>query len=122
MKWDIKQTDKLRELCYKGLSNKAIAENLKCSVTDVYGKRSQLGLTIEKCKGIAPNSKFEKAMAQMEHKGMCKSVKKAFSELNDALLLAMASDWTSEEAAKLYAQLNRAVIELEGLGNEAFGR
>ena len=50
MKWTDQQIIKLKELCYAGVSNAKMAVALKCEVTDIYAKRSQLGITIAKCK------------------------------------------------------------------------
>lgn len=119
MKWSEQLTSKLKELCHQGKSNKEIASILGCDVADVYNKRSSLGITIEKCKGIKPNPEFEKALPK---KGMHKDVKKAFDDLNTVILLTMASDWTNPEDTELYAQLSKAVIELKYLGEKAFSR
>lgn len=51
MKWSESQVSRLRSLCYQGVSNKEIAADIGCSPNDVYAKRSQLGITISKCKG-----------------------------------------------------------------------
>lgn len=123
MKWNEQQTEKLKELCGEGVSNIAIAAHLGCSLNDVYAKRSQLGITIEKCKGIAPNPEFEKAISSVEEtltrpvKRMNKEVREAFIRLNDALVLAMASDFTSEKDSKVYAKLATFIIELEDTFN-----
>lgn len=50
MKWTKERVAELRRLCQSEYSNKRIAEILKCDVKDIYAKRSQLGITIDKCK------------------------------------------------------------------------
>jgi|GEM_PF-4699605 len=112
MKWSEQQITKLKDLCYQGISNKEIAAELNCSVGDVYAKRSQMGITIDKCKGVKPNSDFEKALPQ-KHQGLCLGVRKAFKALQDELLLAMAREWTSERDSKVYAELVNLVNNLE---------
>lgn len=126
MKWTEEQVTRLRELCSQGKGNSEIAASLHCRLSDVYAKRSQLGITIQKCKGIAPNPEFEKVLAPAEEtdtktKGMRKSVKDAFKELNNALLLAMASDWTSIKDAQLYAVLANSVDSLRDAFDQAIG-
>ena len=65
MNWSETQVAKLEEMCFAGVSNSDIAAELNCKVTDVYSKRSQLGITIDKVraaqpiKGIKPNADFE---------------------------------------------------------------
>jgi hypothetical protein len=48
MKWSDNQTSQLKKLCYEGKSNKEIAQALNCNISDVYNKRSQMGITINK--------------------------------------------------------------------------
>ena len=103
MGWSEQLTTKLKELCYEGKSNKEIASILRCGITDVYAKRSQLGITINKCKGIKPPPEL----------GLHKEVKKAFAALCDAVLLTMASDYTSERDTELYAQMARVLDAIE---------
>lgn len=50
MKWEKEEVEKLKELCYAGKSNKEIAETIGRDIKDVYAKRSQMGITIDKCK------------------------------------------------------------------------
>ena len=122
MKWTAFKIDKLKELCHQGYDNKDIATRLDCSLTDVYAKRSQLGITIAKCKGIEANPKFEEAFETVKPRGMTKDVKKAFKSLFDAILLAMASDRTSEKDARQYAALANTLATLEDSYNAKIGR
>ena len=68
MEWSEQQVERLKEMCFQGISNKEIAQNLICNVTDVYNKRSQLDITIDKVraaqpiKGIKPNAGFESSL------------------------------------------------------------
>jgi len=55
MKWNDENTAKLKELVYAGKSNKEIAHTMQININDVYSKRSQLGITIEKVKVAAPD-------------------------------------------------------------------
>jgi len=113
MKWTEEQVDELKRLCKRGLGNRAIAKQLGCNLTEVYAKRSQLGITIAKCKGIAPNPEFEKALEPIKSKGMTRDVKNAFNLLNDAVLFSMARDWTSMEDADEYVLLANELIALK---------
>ena len=113
MKWNEQLTSKLKELCLEGKTNAEIANILRCNLTDVYAKRSQLGITIAKCKGIAPNPVFEESLASIAPKGMHWKMKNAFKKLNDTLLLTMASDWTSLEDSREYYNLAEELIALE---------
>ena len=53
MKWNEENTAKLKELVFAGKSNKEIAQTLKININDIYNKRSQLGITIDKVKNVA---------------------------------------------------------------------
>ena len=122
MLWTAFKIDKLKQLCRVGKGNREIAALLDCKLTEVYAKRSQLGITIAKCKGVAPNPEFEKALAPIAPKGMTKDVKKAFKALFDAMLLAMASNLTSEKDAKQYAALANTLTALEDSYNARIGK
>lgn len=50
MKWTAELTEKLTEMAFAGEANSTIATTLGISLTDVYAKRSQLGITIDKVK------------------------------------------------------------------------
>lgn len=113
MKWNEQLTAKLKKLCYEGKTNAQIADIMRCKLADVYAKRSQLGITIAKCRGMAPNPDFEKAVRPIMPKGMRKSVRDAFEALDKALLLAIGSDWTSVEDAKLYYALGSELSDLK---------
>ncbi|TGE36861.1 hypothetical protein E4K67_17325 [Desulfosporosinus fructosivorans] len=120
MKWNEQLTAKLKELCIEGKTNAEIADVMRCKLTDVYAKRSQLGITIAKCKGIEPNLEFEKALETSKPKGMRKSVRDKFKALFNEVLMAMASDWTSVEDSRVYANLSEELIELEAKYNTQF--
>jgi len=114
VKWNEQLTAKLKELCHEGKTNTEIADIMRCKLTDVYAKRSQLGITIAKCKGIEPNPEFEKALGPIKKpKGMHGDVKKAFSTLESEVLIAMARDWTSSDDAQEYAKLHEELCVLE---------
>jgi hypothetical protein len=50
MKWSEGKVMQLKDLATSGVSNADIAKQLGIKVTDVYAKRSQLGITIDKVK------------------------------------------------------------------------
>lgn len=122
MLWTDHEIETLKQLCLDGLDNRAIAGRLNRKLTEVYAKRSQLGITIAKCKGIEANPKFEEAFETVKPRGMTKDVKKAFKSLFDAILLAMASDRTSEKDARQYAALANTLATLEDSYNAKIGR
>ena len=122
MLWTAFKIDKLKQLCRVGKGNREIAALLDCNLTDVYAKRSQLGITIAKCKGIEVNPKFEEAFETVKPRGMTKDVKKTFKALFDAMLLAMASDRTSEKDARQYAALANTLAALEDSYNARIGK
>ena len=122
MNWNAFKIDKLKQLCRAGKGNREIAALLDCNLTEVYAKRSQLGITIAKCKGIDVNPKFEEALAPIAPKGMRKDVRNGFAALEDIVLLAMASDWTSTEDVGRYAMLHEALMTLEEKYNARIGK
>lgn len=50
MKWSEDKISRLRELATTGKSNREIADALGAGINEVYAKRSQLGITIDKIK------------------------------------------------------------------------
>ena len=52
MKWTDHEIETLKQLCFDGLDNRAIAGRLNRKLTEVYGKRSQLGVTIAKVRMV----------------------------------------------------------------------
>ena len=109
MKWTDSQVSRLKELCYQGVSNKEIAASLGCRPEDIYHKRSQLGITIDKCKGATePEKTVKKAQG-----GLCKDVKAAFKKLHNEVLVAMARDWRTEKEVIVYAALAGMVLSME---------
>lgn len=84
MKWTDKQIQALRELCEKGTPNKDIATILQCNVSDVYAKRSQLGITIPKVKAAKE--------ADKQPTDPWVPIKAAFDRLDMALLEAASED------------------------------
>jgi len=61
MKWTEGEITELKEMCSRGVPNKDIARYFGCALNQIYTKRSQLGITIDKCKGKAatPNQGFD---------------------------------------------------------------
>jgi hypothetical protein len=114
VKWTEDQISRLKELCYQGISNKEIAAKLGCRPEDVYSKRSQLGITIDKCKGkgMTVNPEFEKDFEKTPG-GLCKDVKDAFKKLHSEVLVAMARDWRTEKEVMVYAALAGMVVSME---------
>jgi hypothetical protein len=124
VKWNEQLTAKLKELCHEGKTNAEIADIMRYKLTDVYAKRSQLGITIAKCKGVKANPVFEKALEPVKPKpkGMYKNVNKAFAALNHEILLAMASDWTSLDDCRQYEKLAMSLDALADKYNARIGR
>ena len=48
MKWSEEKVNQLKELAFAGVPNPQIAKQLGVGVSDVYAKRSQLGITVDK--------------------------------------------------------------------------
>lgn len=64
MKWSEEKVNQLKSLAFAGMSNPEIAKKIGVKVTDVYAKRSQLGITIDKVKAAKAgtvNPEFEAA-------------------------------------------------------------
>ena len=122
MIWTNSKVDELKQLCHMALGNRAIATQLGCTISEVYAKRSQLGITIAKCKGMEPNPAFEKALEPTKPKGMTREVRNAFSHLGDAVLFSMALNWVSIEDARVYHQLANELIDLEAKYNAQIGK
>ena len=129
MKWSEAQVSKLEEMCFAGVSNRDIATELNCKVTDVYSKRSQLGITIDKVreakpikKGVKSNADFENSLPKKQQpQGLHPGVKKAFDNLHSALLIAMASDFVGMEETMVYKELSVIVNSLETSFNVLVG-
>jgi hypothetical protein len=49
MNWSKEQLKELKELCYKNTPNAALAAHFGVPPTEIYAKRSQLGITRAKC-------------------------------------------------------------------------
>ena len=104
MKWSDQQVQKLKEMCYIGVSNQEMAVALKCKLTDVYAKRSQLGITIDKCKD---------APVKPKNVGLNKQVRLAFGRLYNDLLITVAKDGIPEKRANLYSAMYDDLLALE---------
>lgn len=74
MKWSEEKVELLKSLALAGASNAEIARQLNAGISDVYAKRSQLGITIDKVRAMksskttAVNPEFEKAVQGMDSK------------------------------------------------------
>ena len=53
MKWSEEKVNQLKKLAFAGMPNAQIAKTLSVGVSDVYAKRSQLGITIDKVRVAA---------------------------------------------------------------------
>jgi hypothetical protein len=115
VKWTEDQVVRLNELCFQGVSNKEIAASLGCRPEDIYHKRSQLGITIDKCKGVQPEP--EKAVKKTPG-GLCKDVKEAFKKLRNEVLVAMVRDWRPEKETQVYYVLANMVYSMESSFDE----
>lgn len=109
MKWSNEQVTQLRELCNAKKSNKEIAEKIGCSIKDVYGKRSQLGITIDKLeKEVEPPE-----VKKINTRGLSREVVKAFDDIFNALLIDMARDRTSIVEANILSSLAELIQGIE---------
>jgi len=123
MIWTDQEIETLKQLCLDGLGNRDIAGRLNRGLTEVYAKRSQLGITIAKCKGVAPNPAFEKALEPIApSKVIVRAVRDAFKALGNEVLWAMARDWTTKEDSDEYCLLANELIDLEAKYNKKIGR
>lgn len=82
MSWTSQETNKLVELCEAGIGNKAIAAELNKPVTEVYAKRSQMCITIdkvaEKKKADIVNPEFENALPKPGSQNYVKYISKEY--------------------------------------------
>jgi hypothetical protein len=65
MKWSDEKIEQLKSLAFSGVPNAEIAKRLDIPIEEVYGKRSQLGITIPKIKAAKAgtvNPEFEAAL------------------------------------------------------------
>lgn len=109
MKWTEEATNGLKKMCYAGVSNKEIAAAFGCKLSEIYNRRSQLGITIAKCKTPAQPMKEEKP----KRAGLNKVVKTIFNKLYDELLLLIANDFISDNRAEKYSALYDELLKLE---------
>lgn len=114
MKWTDKKVKALRELCEKDTPNKDIATILQCKVSDVYAKRSQLGITIDKVKA-AQQQTTKKSNQQPSS---LTAVKEAFDNLHIALVAAAKSDRTSN--AGIYADTDTLILGVRDIFLRSF--
>lgn len=89
-KWTKEQTKKLKELAFDGKSNKDIAAALGRPVTDIYAKRSALGITRAKVAASSNGSQKLVKTQQTSHPATKKVAKKtcSFLELLEQTLRA----------------------------------
>ena len=123
MKWTEKQKSELHALCVDGtLNNTQLAEHFQVPVTEIHAMRSNMQITIPKCREMREatvNPKFEAAIASVDAKtpvhkrrGLDRDVKAAFDKLNDAILVAMAGNGTNLEDARSYYCLSETVMAI----------
>lgn len=75
MKWSERQVNQLKALAFAGTPNVEIARQTGVSISDVYAKRSQLGITIDKVrasKAKIVNPEFEAALPSIKKSSMQK--------------------------------------------------
>jgi hypothetical protein len=110
MKWNDESTAKLKELVYAGKSNKEISQVMGININDVYSKRSQLGITMDKVKnmGLAASVADEELVVRFWDEVLCEMGKvlnakkqaekkiircdKRLIELSEELQLAVKGD------------------------------
>ncbi len=128
MKWSEQQVAKLKELCNEGKSNKEIASILKCDISHVYNKRSQLKITIKDCqpspvrKAAIVNEDFDKEFPVVKKPAvrvMPDPLELAFKKLKDELLVTMATDHVSYEDAKVYSNLYETICNFKAVCDKA---
>lgn len=89
MKWNDENTAKLKELVFAGKSNKEIAQVLEIDVNDVYNKRSQLGITMDKVKAaidpVESNAADDEDNVRTKDEVLCK--KQTWQEFRNSGLL-----------------------------------
>ncbi|MEG2638262.1 MAG: hypothetical protein RR992_02015 [Clostridiales bacterium] len=110
MKWTEEAISDLKDMCRKGVPNMLMAEYFKCPITEIYAKRSSLGITIDKCKGYKPTNL---------KRGLHPDVKTAFDKLQQELLVRMASDFTDEKETEIYGMCGDIIANVEDLINKA---
>ena len=94
MKWNNESIIRLKEMCYQGLNNKGIAAELGVSLREVYAKRSQLGITIDKCKEQKIDTEVDTAfrtllkalMKEVEQESPGTEKTRKIKEISDALI------------------------------------
>lgn len=80
MKLTKDQENKLTELCFAGVSNKEIAEELKIELKNVHAARSRLGITIPKIKEMKSRGAQPSGRTKEEIQQEIDKVRKAMSE------------------------------------------
>lgn len=126
MKWTDTQTAELKAMCFNETPNAQIAEHFGVTTTEIHAKRSQLGITIPKVRAakdnpplMTSNQDFKAASQEAEKRmpihahGLGKEVRVCFHAIQDAILLAMARNGTSLEAARTYNCLGQTLSAIE---------
>lgn len=124
MKWTDTQTAELKAMCFNETPNAQIAEHFGVTTMEIHAKRSQLGITIPKVRTAkgepsAMTVNQEAAIQEAEKRmpirayGLGKEVRECFHAIQDAVLLAMARNGTSLEAARTYNCLGQTLSAIE---------
>lgn len=75
MNWTKENIEELKELCRKSVPNAELASHFNVPVTEIYAKRSQLGITRAKCAGkddtVAKEERLLKAIFGKKVKPVC---------------------------------------------------
>lgn len=58
-KWNLQMDEKLRNMCIDGVPNAEIAVRMQLPVTDIYARRSHLGITQEKAASLNDKNKTD---------------------------------------------------------------
>ena len=114
MKWTGTQIDELKAMCFDEIPNAKIAEHFGVTATEIHAKRSQLGITIPKVRAakVEPSQEAEKRTPVCTY-GLKKEVREHFRALQNAILLTMARNETSVEAARTYNCLGQTLAAVE---------
>lgn len=74
MKWSEEKVNQLKELAFADVPNPQIAKQLEIGVSDVYAKRSQLGITREKVQAVKENQLIKNSQPQQAPKRTSKEI------------------------------------------------
>lgn len=101
MKWTEEAKEELRTLCMKGTGNAELAKHFSVPVTEIYGARSRLGLTIDKCRAMQEESTPQDECVRYNSERF-----RAFAELNAKRSLVQLLEPAIKKADETVASLS----------------